>query len=43
MKKEGGLNEDEESRAKEEMQKIVDEANKRLEEMADKKEDELLG
>ena len=43
MKKEGGLNEDEESRAKEEMQKIVDEANKRLEEMADKKEAELLG
>ena len=43
MKKAGELNEDEENRAKEEMQKMVDEANKNMEELAAKKEAELRG
>ncbi|HVS79456.1 MAG TPA: ribosome recycling factor [Candidatus Paceibacterota bacterium] len=39
--KEGGMSEDEKFRLKDQMQKIVDEANKRLEEMAEKKEQEI--
>lgn len=39
--KEGGMGEDEKFRLKEQMQKIVDDANKALEELADKKETEI--
>lgn len=41
MKKDGELNEDEEKRAIDEMQKIVDATNKNLEELAEKKEAEI--
>tara|TARA_Y100001958_G_C21206717_1_gene532741 strand:+ start:1223 stop:1768 length:546 start_codon:yes stop_codon:yes gene_type:complete len=41
--KEGNINEDEERREKEEMQKIVDQMNKTLEEMAEKKETDIRG
>lgn len=43
MQKGGDINEDEEKRSKEEMQKIVDEANKRLEELFENKEKEIQG
>lgn len=43
MKKGGEINEDEEKRAKEEMQRIVDETNKTLEELAAHKESEIKG
>jgi len=39
--KEGGMSEDEKFRLKEQMQKIVDETNKKLEEMTEKKEQEI--
>jgi ribosome recycling factor len=41
--KEGGMSEDEKFRYKDEMQKLVDQANAKLGEMADKKEQEVLG
>lgn len=43
LEKEKKISEDERFRLKDEMQKIVDEANKRLESLADKKESEVLG
>jgi len=43
MEKDGEINEDEEKRAKDEMQKHIDDANKRLEELAEKKEQEIKG
>ncbi len=43
MKKAGDINEDEEQRAKEQMQKIVDEANGKLEELFEKKEADIRG
>ena len=39
---EGGMGEDEKFRFKAEMQKIVDESNKKLQAMMDKKEKEIL-
>jgi len=41
--KEGKLTEDEKFRAKEELQKIIDEANKNLEASFEKKEKEVMG
>ena len=43
MKKDGEINEDIEKRSKEEMQKIVDDANKKLEDLTAKKEAEIHG
>lgn len=42
MEKEGDMSEDEKFRAKEEMQKIIDDANRRLEEVSERKEAEIL-
>ena len=39
--KDGKLSEDEKFRAKDEMQKLVDEGNKKLEELAERKEKEI--
>lgn len=39
--KQGGMGEDDKFRLKDEMQKIIDEANKKMEEMAEKKETEI--
>jgi len=39
--KEGGMSEDEKFRLKDELQKLIDAANKRLEALADKKEEEI--
>lgn len=39
----GGMGEDDKFRFKEEMQKIIDEANRKLEELAEKKEREITG
>lgn len=41
--KEGGMSEDEKTRALEELQKLVDEANGKLEVLGEKKEKEILG
>jgi len=41
MKKDSQINEDDEKRSKDEMQKIIDEANKNLESLALKKEQEI--
>ena len=41
--KEGKMTEDEKFRAKEELQKIIDEANKNLEAIFDRKEKEVMG
>lgn len=40
--KEGEISEDDKFKAKDELQKLVDESNKKMEEMADKKEKEIL-
>lgn len=42
MEKDGEMSEDEKFRAKEEMQKIIDDANSRIEEVSKKKEAEIL-
>ena len=42
QEKEGGMGEDEKFRLKNDMQKIVDEANKKLEELAEAKEKEIM-
>ena len=39
----GALSEDDKFRSKEELQKIVDETNKRLEEVAERKEKDIMG
>ena len=41
QEKEGGMSEDDKFRAKDEMQKLVEDANKKLDELFDKKEKEL--
>lgn len=41
--KEGAMSEDDKFRGKEELQKVVDETNKRLEEIAERKEKEIVG
>ncbi|MBP7006527.1 MAG: ribosome recycling factor [Candidatus Pacebacteria bacterium] len=41
--KEGQMTEDDKFRAKDELQKIIDEANKKLEELFDKKQKEVMG
>jgi len=41
--REGQITEDDKFRAKDELQKIIDEANKKLEELFDKKEKEVMG
>ena len=43
LEKEGKMTEDERSRAKDELQKVVDEANKNLEVLFEKKEKEVVG
>jgi ribosome recycling factor len=43
LEKEGKMTEDERSRAKDELQKVVDEANKNLEALFEKKEKEVVG
>ena len=43
LEKDGKMNEDEKMRAKDELQKIIDEANKNLEAVFEKKEKEVLG
>lgn len=43
MEKEGKMTEDEKFKAKEDLQKVVDEINQKLEEVFDKKEKEVLG
>lgn len=43
MEKDGEMTEDDAFRAKEELQKLIDEANRKFEEMAEKKEKEIAG
>ena len=43
LEKDGKMTEDEKFRAKEELQKIIDEVNKKLEEIFEKKEGEVMG
>ena len=43
MEKDGKLTEDEKFRGKDDLQKIIDEVNKKLESIFEKKEKEVLG